>query len=134
MGREFRGSCDTLVTPTHIPDHGASIAVFYAEPAEWLGLAGTVHADMLSTLAADLGAEHVFAGLTDGDAKCVAELVAVEVIRSDFALTDAAAALDDRASGVLTDRSGFDDRNRTGVALHRAARVLAVDGKRSADT
>jgi hypothetical protein len=51
--------------------------------------------------------------------------VALEVVRSDFALDVAADAIDDRANVVMTDRcSDLDDRMACGVALHRAAAML----------
>jgi hypothetical protein len=68
---------------------------------------------------------HVFDDLSTADANRVAEIVAFEVIRCDWALDAAAADLDDRGNQVLTDRQGgWDDRMMSGLSLHRAARLL----------
>jgi hypothetical protein len=95
-----------------------------------LGLVGTVQAALWESIAAVLVDAHVFDGLSDRDARRVAELVAYNVIPANFDFTAAAAELDDRANQVLTDRQGgWDDRTAAGLALHRAARVLEADDK-----
>jgi hypothetical protein len=96
------------------------------ELPEILSITGTVYAATLEALAAVLADAHVFDDLSPVDANRVAETVAFEVIRCDWALIDAAAAVTDRAIAVQLDRhSDCDDRMAVGLALHRAARVLA---------
>jgi hypothetical protein len=109
-----------------LPDDFAASAVRFiaVELPELLGIIGTVHAGMLEAIAAVPGA-HVFDDLSPADANRVAETVAFEVIRCDWALVDAADAVTDRAIAVQLDRgAGVDDRMAVGLALHRAARVL----------
>jgi hypothetical protein len=71
---------------------------------------------------------HVFDDLSPADANRVAETVAFEVVRCDWALVDAADAVTDRAIVVQLDRGAdFDDRMAVGLAMHRAARALQDD-------
>ncbi|MGO9153090.1 hypothetical protein [Mycobacterium sp.] len=97
------------------------------ELPELLGITGTAHAT-LEALAAVLADAHVFDDLSPTDANRVAETVALEVIRCDSALTDAADAVTDRAIAVQLDwGADLDDRMAVGLALHRAARALQDD-------
>jgi hypothetical protein len=110
-----------------IPDTTAAIAVRFMsiELPELLGITDTVIAAALEALAAVLGDAHVFDDLSPADTNRVGETVAFEVIRCDWALDAAAAAVTDHANEVLTDRrSDLDDRMMAGIALHRAARAL----------
>jgi hypothetical protein len=103
----------------------AVIAFLTVELPELLGIADAAEAAALEALAAVLTGAHVFDDLSPADANRVAETVAFEVIRCDWALDVAAAAVTDRAIAVQLDRhSDLDDRMAVGLALHRAARVI----------
>jgi hypothetical protein len=109
-------------------DIPAAVRFLTVELPQLLGITGTVHAGALEALAAVLAEAHVFDDLSPADANRVAETVAFEVIRCDWALIDAAAVVTDRAIAVQQDRGAdFDDRMAVGLALHHAAGVLQDD-------
>ncbi|MGO9155238.1 hypothetical protein [Mycobacterium sp.] len=116
---------------TSVPQTTSNPAVAFLtdELPALLGITGTALAAALEGLAAVLAGAHVFDDLSPADAHRVAEVVALEVIRCDWELADAVAAITDRAIEVQLDRrSDLDDRMAIGLALHRAARVLEADG------
>ena len=121
---------DQVEIPDTDDDTAAAVRFMSIKLPKLLAVTGTVHAGMLEANAAVLAGNHVFDDLSEPDAKRVAGDVGLEVIRSDFALSDPADAIDDRANEVLVDRrGGWDARSAAGLAMHRAARALQ-DGTR----
>lgn len=114
-----------MTTAPGTTSNTAAVRFMSIELVELLGITDTAEAGALEALAAVLGDTHVFDLLSPADANRVAEAVAFEAIRYDWALVDAAAAVTDRAIAVQLDRrSDFEDRMAVGLALHRAARVF----------
>ncbi len=106
----------------------AAVRLLTIELVDLLAIDGTAHADALEALAAVLVDAHVFDDLSPADANRVAETVALEAIRGDWALAAVAAVVTDRAIATHLDRhSDLDDRMAVGLALHRTAAVLKND-------
>ncbi len=118
--------CDNIVTTSEKtskqPDDFAGSAVAFLTIDLLHGITDTAEADALEVLAAVLAGAHVLDDLSPADAYRVAETVAFEAIRCDWALADAAGAVTDRAIAAQLDRGAdLDDRMEVGIALHRAA-------------
>jgi hypothetical protein len=92
-----RAVTDNRLMSTEATSDTGAVVFLTVELPELLGIIDTAHAGALEALAAVLADGHVFDDLSPADANRVAETVAFEAIRCDWALAAAADAVTDRA-------------------------------------